>query len=55
MCNCWEEGMKVQVEPDHYFDESYDSKERFITYWYQTREIVELNLWGQNEVGFLAH
>ena len=35
--------MKLQVEPDHYFDKSYDSKERIISYWYQAREIIELN------------
>ncbi len=35
--------MKPQVEPGHYFDKSYDSKERIISYWYQAREIIELN------------
>ncbi len=34
--------MKPQVEPNHYFNESYDSKSRFISYWYQIHEIVGL-------------
>jgi len=43
--------MKVQVEPDHYFDKSYDSKERIISYWYQTKEIIELNPEKVLEIG----
>lgn len=34
--------MKIQVEPDHYFDISYDSKERIISYWHQAKEIIDL-------------
>lgn len=33
--------MKIQVEPKHYFDKSYDSKERMISYWQQITEILE--------------
>lgn len=43
--------MKVQVEPEHYFDQSYDSKERIISYWYQTKEIMELNPEKVLEIG----
>lgn len=43
--------MKVQVEPYHYFDKSYDSKERIISYWYQTKEIIELNPEKVLEIG----
>ena len=35
--------MKLQVEPNHYFNKSYDSKERFISYWTQINEIIKLN------------
>lgn len=35
--------MNMQVEPDHYFNEVYDSKERFISYWHQINEIIKLN------------
>ena len=35
--------MKTQVEPNHYFSKSYDSKERFISYWHQINEIIKLN------------
>ena len=35
--------MKTQVEPEHYFIESYGTKEHFISYWHQINEIVELN------------
>ena len=43
--------MKVQVEPDHYFDKSYDSKERIIGYWHQTKEIIELKPEKVLEIG----
>jgi hypothetical protein len=32
--------MKLQVEPKHYFNESYDAKKRFISYWHQINEIM---------------
>ena len=35
--------MKTQVDSSHYFNKSYDSKKRFISYWYQINEIVNLN------------
>lgn len=43
--------MKPQVEPDHYFDKSYDSKERIISYWHQSKEIIELNPKKVLEIG----
>lgn len=43
--------MKPQVEPNHYFNESYDSKEQFISYWYQIHEIIELNPKRVLEIG----
>jgi len=43
--------MKTQVEPNHYFSMSYDSKERFISYWYQINEIIKLNLKRVLEIG----
>lgn len=39
--------MKLQVEPDHYSDRFYDTKERFISYWHQINEITSL---GSNRV-----
>lgn len=41
----------IQVEPNHYFDISYDSKERMISYWYQINEIRSLNTKNVLEVG----
>lgn len=35
--------MNPQVEPKHYFTAIYDSKERFISYWHQTDEIMKLD------------
>ena len=32
--------MKPHVSPDHYIDQLYDSKERFISYWHQINEII---------------
>ena len=43
--------MKPQVEPDHYFDKSYDSKERVISYWHQIKEIVDLKPENVLEIG----
>lgn len=34
--------MVVQVNPDHYFNETYERKERFISYWHQIDEITKL-------------
>ncbi len=33
------EEMKPQVQPTHYFENTYDSKGRFISYWHQINEI----------------
>jgi len=43
--------MKPQVEPNHYFNESYDSKGRFISYWHQIHEIVRLRPKRVLEIG----
>lgn len=43
--------MNIQVSPYHYFKESYDSKERFISYWYQINEIIQLNPTNILEIG----
>ncbi len=34
--------MKSHVEPNHYFNTDYDSKERFCSYWHQIQEIMSL-------------
>jgi len=43
--------MKPQVEPNHYFNESYDSKGRFISYWHQIHEIVRVRPKRVLEIG----
>jgi len=43
--------MKPQVEPNHYFNKSYDTKERFISYWHQINEIINLNPKTVLEIG----
>ena len=43
--------MKPQVKPNHYFVNSYDSKGRFISYWYQINEIIKLNPKKVLEIG----
>ncbi|MCJ7631551.1 class I SAM-dependent methyltransferase [Candidatus Bathyarchaeota archaeon] len=42
--------MRFQVEP-HYYYESYDTKERFCSYWHQIDEIVSLNPTSILEIG----
>lgn len=43
--------MKPQVEPNHYFNQSYDTKKRFISYWHQINEIIKLKPKRALEVG----
>ena len=43
--------MKLQVEPNHYFNKSYDTKKRFIGYWHQVNEIVRLEPDSVLEIG----
>jgi len=43
--------MKTQFEPNHYFNEKYDSKSRFISYWHQIYEIVRLRPKNVLEIG----
>lgn len=40
-----------QQDPEIYFDKSYDSKGRFISYWYQINEIYKLNPTSVLEIG----
>lgn len=35
--------LKSQVSVNHYIVKDYDSKERFISYWHQINEIIDLN------------
>lgn len=43
--------MMLQVDRDHYFNSSYDSKGRFISYWYQINEIIKSNPKRVLEIG----
>ena len=43
--------MNIQVEPILYFTEAYDTKERFISYWHQIKEITKLNPKRVLEIG----
>ena len=43
--------MKPQTELNHYFNEFYDSKERFISYWHQINEIIKLEPEKVLEIG----
>ncbi|MFW6104956.1 MAG: class I SAM-dependent methyltransferase [Chloroflexota bacterium] len=43
--------MRYQVEPNHYFEVLYDSKPRFISYWHQTNEIINLRAKDVLEIG----
>jgi SAM-dependent methyltransferase len=43
--------MKPQVESNHYFKQSYDSKERFISYWHQINELIKLKPTSILEIG----
>lgn len=45
------EEMKPQVLPDHYFESTYDSKERFVSYWCQIKEITDTKPKSILEVG----
>lgn len=43
--------MKPQIKPNHYFNISYDSKERFNSYWHQINEIIKLEPKKVLEIG----
>ena len=47
----WLKVMNIQVKKSHYFSSDYDSKERFISYWYQINEIITLEPHNILEVG----
>ena len=48
---CMEIEMGPQVEPDHYYDNDYDSKGRFCGYWHQIDEIIKLDPNETLEIG----
>jgi ubiquinone/menaquinone biosynthesis C-methylase UbiE len=43
--------MRLQVSPNHYFRRSYDSKERFISYWNQINESIKIEPSSILEIG----
>lgn len=43
--------MNIQVKLEHYYRPSYDSKERFISYWYQINEIIKFKPESILEIG----
>jgi ubiquinone/menaquinone biosynthesis C-methylase UbiE len=43
--------MNLQVDQDHYFGKTYDSKWRFISYWHQINEIMTLEPKSILEIG----
>ncbi len=43
--------MRPQVPSEHYFTESYDLKERFISYWHQINEVILLKTTNILEIG----
>ncbi len=43
--------MNIQVHFEHYFKKSYDTKARFISYWHQIDEIVQINPTTILEIG----
>lgn len=43
--------MQTQVSKDHYFTSRYDSKERWISYWFQINEILDKNPKTLLEIG----
>lgn len=42
---------KVQVPPNHYFNIEYDTKSRWISYWYQINEVINLKPKSVLEIG----
>jgi ubiquinone/menaquinone biosynthesis C-methylase UbiE len=51
MTNCWDKKINLQGEQNHYLNTSYDSKERFISYWHQIYEIISLKPKKVLEIG----
>jgi ubiquinone/menaquinone biosynthesis C-methylase UbiE len=43
--------IKPQVKSNHYFNKTYDTKERFLSYWHQVNEIVRLEPDSVLEIG----
>lgn len=43
--------MTLQVDASHYYHQSYDTKERWISYWYQLHEVLKANPANCLEVG----
>ena len=42
---------KIQVSSDHYFNLQYDTKSRWISYWYQISEVIKLQPKSLLEIG----
>ena len=42
---------KVQVPPNHYFNIEYDTKSRWISYWYKINEVINLKSKSVLEIG----
>lgn len=42
---------KIQVKPDHYFNQEYDDLERWISYWHQIHEVLNLQPKSVLEIG----
>ena len=45
------QNLKVQVPPNHYFNIEYDTKSRWISYWYQINEVINLQPKSVLEIG----
>ncbi|MDD3818399.1 MAG: class I SAM-dependent methyltransferase [Actinomycetota bacterium] len=43
--------MNIQIDTNNYFKSDYDTKERFISYWYQINEIISLKPASILEIG----
>ena len=43
--------VNMKVDPEHYFNEEYDVKGRFVTYWHQINEVKTLNPKDILEIG----